>query len=142
MAGAVSYTSNDNFVHLRPCLWTDSGVQLIDTTALGDGAFAWISGISADGRTVVGNVAGAGAFLWTAERGARRLADALRDDYNFVLPEWAYGVSSISADGLAIGGEGHHVDGSYPEGWVVIIPAPATSLFIPTALVALARRRR
>jgi hypothetical protein len=84
--------------------------------------------VSADGKRIVGNAAGLGAFIWTETTGA--VSIELRDRYGLgdELEGWSIGgADMISADGRTIAS----FYGDYPGGapfdtWVATIPEPSS----------------
>lgn len=64
----------------------------------------WVWGVSDDGRTVVGNTQGVGAYYWTYDLGAQFIGG------HSVVPGSSYKVG-ISGDGSTIGGDALGADG-------------------------------
>jgi uncharacterized membrane protein len=115
---------------LEPVQWTDGGgmesLGNLPGAVAGTGGAAWAC--SADGSIVVGfaNYTGfcggsadrAEAFIWTREKGMRRVRDVLMLDYGLDVSGWALEVVlDISDDGSVICGAGINPEGEY-EGWV------------------------
>jgi probable HAF family extracellular repeat protein len=106
--------------------------------------------VSADGSVVtgIGVISAAGdqnAIIWDAAHGVRRLQDVLENDYHLDLTGWRLeGAYHISDDGRTIVGVGIHL--GQTEGWVAIVPEPATIAMVITVLalggLAWIRRRR
>ena len=104
----------------EPFCWT----QAESMVSLGHSGPGYVTGLSADGSTIVGWVPG--AFIWDADEGWRWLQAVLIDDYGLDLTEWVlYEAGGISSDGLTIAGTGVNPSGDF-EAWVVTLPAPAT----------------
>jgi hypothetical protein len=103
-------------------------------------------GVTADGSIVVGqgnNADSLGeAFIWDAGHGMRSLRAALEADYGMDLTGWQLtAANGISADGSVIVGEAFAPSGA-PEGFIVVIPEPATGLLLASGLLLLAVARR
>ncbi len=82
---------------------------------------------TADGSTIVGTYWGGDAAIWDKQNGARRLADALSDDYGLSLSGWNLeSAVDISADGNTIIGHGEY----HGEHWVVVVPEPAARVIM------------
>jgi probable HAF family extracellular repeat protein len=117
----------------------------------GGGGWTRASGVSNDGRVVVGmgqnaaNGSKTRGFVWTPDRGVTLIEDALRADGIAVLDEgWEIGsVQAVSADGHWVTGLGVNPDGN-GEAWLAYLPSiPAPTTLAPLALAgALAARRR
>jgi uncharacterized membrane protein len=90
-----------------PFRWTmGEGMQFLGERTYEDQGYA--TALSTDGNTVVG-ASNAGAFIWTKERGRRRLKDVLEANYGMDLHAWYLGGAwSISDDGLTVAGHGIH----------------------------------
>lgn len=103
---------------------------------------------SADGSVVVGTsigqTGGVEPFYWTAAGGMRPLRTVLEEDFGLgpALAGWTLtSASGISADGRAMVGGGFGPNGE--EGWVAVVPEPASiGLLALGSTVMLARRRR
>jgi len=107
----------------------------------GTAPFSEALGVSGDGRVVVGYSSNI-AFIWDAQRGMRRLSDALLADHGLNVAGWSLGrATSISADGMVIAGNGLDPQGRQ-TGWVVVLPAPGVSVLLLAGLASGARRRR
>lgn len=99
--------------------------------------------VSADGSQIVGLRLGTGPVLWDAHNGTRVLEELLESDLGLDLAGWSLGgARDISADGRVIVGTGLNPLGQ-PEGWIVVIPEPATCVLLAVGLLpAVTRRRR
>ncbi|MFZ2874209.1 MAG: hypothetical protein WAZ94_06970 [Phycisphaerales bacterium] len=107
----------------------------------GTAPFSEALGVSGDGRFVVGYSSNI-AFLWDASHGMRRLSDALLADHGLNTSGWSLGrATSISADGMVIGGIGLNPQGRQ-TGWVVVLPAPGVAGLLLAGAAAGVRRRR
>jgi probable HAF family extracellular repeat protein len=121
--------------------WTQSGgFQL-----LGLGASTFANAVDADGSTIVGSLVledfTLQATIWTHEAGNRILADMLRD-IGLDLTGWQLtSAQGISYDGLTIAGIGTNPSGMR-EGWIAVIPEPASVSLVALGLSVLAARRR
>jgi len=101
-------------------------------------------GVSGDGSIVVGvhSMPGQVAYIWDEAHGMRILQDVLEDDYGLDLTGWSLKeAKAISADGRTIVGYGVNPLGR-DEGWVVVLPEPATLSLLAAGLSALLMRRR
>jgi hypothetical protein len=73
---------------------------------------------------------GTKAFIWDSKHGVRYLKDVLVNDCNLDLTGWTLQrATGISADGLTIVGYGTNPAG-LTEGWIAVIPEPATFLLL------------
>jgi uncharacterized membrane protein len=105
-------------------------------------AFAAGADVSADGSVVVsppGLAADEGneAFLWDAQRGLRKLEDALDQEYGLDLNGWQLSVASaVSDDGRVIAGWGIN-PGGQREGYVLDLPEPASGPLALALVLAL-----
>lgn len=100
---------------------------------------------SYDGSIIVGRMGyyptpEAQVFVWTEEDGMRSLFDILTTDGGLDLEGWSlFNVAGISDDGTVIAGTGLNPDGHY-QGWIAIIPEPASASLLGLGLLALRRR--
>jgi len=105
--------------------------------------------VSADGSIVVGygtSPNGQEAFLWDESRGMRRLEDVLVDEWGLgpdeFDPDWTLiDARDISYDGSVIVGLGTNPSGE-TQGWVVVIPEPATLTLLTLGGLAVVGRRK
>ena len=100
-------------------------------------------GVSADGSVVVGeSFYGSGplsnfAFIWTEEDGMLYLQELLETNYGLDLTGWTLkSAQGVSDDGLTIVGYGFNPD-MRMEGWIAVIPEPATVLLLGLGSLAL-----
>jgi len=104
--------------------------------------------VSCDGSTVVGSGTspdGIEAFIWDDSRGMRRLEDVLMDEYGLgpdeFDPDWTLtSAQDVSCDGSVIVGAGISPFGE-TQGWVVVVPEPATLSLLTLGGLAVLRRR-
>ncbi len=132
----------------------------VSDSAAGEKAFRWTSdlgptpigdftalALSGDGSVIVGEqfpwVGGpGGAIIWDEMNGARNLRDLLQADYGLDLTGWELeSASDISADGTVIVGHGINPFGD-DEGWIAVIPEPATLVLLTAGLWLIPRHRR
>ncbi len=109
-----------------------SGTTSISTPS-GTGPANTVSGISADGRVMVGykncdplkaapyDFTCLVPWIWTAQRGTRNLTTALMDDYQFSVQGWSLGSVGISADGYTLIGTGQDPSGKV-QAWTLKLP--------------------
>jgi probable HAF family extracellular repeat protein len=127
-------------------IWTEEtgmvGLGTLSSASSQSKAYA----ASADGSVVVGwsyDTEGR-AFIWDRQHGMRNLRDVLTDECGLDLSGWgglglAYGVS---ADGLTIVGTGGGPSAGNSEGFVAVLPEPATLSLLALGGLAMLRRRR
>jgi probable HAF family extracellular repeat protein len=126
--------------------WTEATGILDAGCAPNDSRYIGLFDVSADASVGVGTY-GTGdalgaAFIWDAQRGARNLQTVLTTEYGLDLAGWnLYEAHDVSADGRTIVGSGLNPTRHY-EGWVAVIPEPATVTFALIALLILRPRRR
>lgn len=95
----------------------------------GGNDFTYATAVSANGSIIVGwgeseQTSATAAYIWDAARGARVLADVLRDDYEITTEGWQLlQATGVSDDGKTIVGYGRNPIGDF-EGWVVRVPEP------------------
>jgi hypothetical protein len=120
----------------EPFRWTQAtGLVLLSST---NGV---AQAVSADGSTIVGSVAGSGAFIWTAAGGVQSLSAVLTTD-GINLTGWALlSASAISADGQTIAGAGVDPQGQ-SAAWIAVIPEPSTGTLVAVAITTLAALER
>jgi probable HAF family extracellular repeat protein len=140
-------SSQQSGEHLEAFRWSEAtGMVGLGDLAGGD-FFSYAKDVSADGSVVVGvGVDGSDryydAFIWDQDRGMRKLADVLADDYGVDLAGWQLAeATGISDDGLTIVGSGFNPDGR-TEAWVVHLPEPATACTLSLGAFAMLRRER
>jgi len=124
--------------------WTES-TGMVGLGDLPGGVFqSSANDISADGSVIVGsaNSGVSEAVFWTEADGMRVLQDFLMNELGLDLTGWqltnAFGISD---DGLTIVGRGTNPDG-ISQGWIAVIPEPATGLLCLLGLAGLGLRRR
>lgn len=125
-------------------LWKDFGATVINLGDLPGGAVSAIGlGVTDDGSMAVGYSAasqGERGFIWDAEHGMRDAKVALQS-YGLDLRGWTITrVNAITPDGMVLVGDGVH--GTRNEGWIAVIPSPATAVVLGALLPMSARRRR
>jgi uncharacterized membrane protein len=126
--------------------WVGTGPSQAMTLS---GTWSSAYGVDYDGDTIVGTAMLPSGFsvatLWTPALGLKDLNTYL-PTLGVDLTGWnLYEARSISSDGTVIVGTGYHMlpgGVQRQEAWVVMIPAPATSIIAWTGLVFAARRRR
>jgi len=114
-------TSASGTAPLHGFRWSvDSGLQTLGTLP-GQQGDTIPSGVSADGRVIVGG-AGGEAFIWTVDWGIWPLKDILEClGTGDPLPGWTLiSATAISADGRVITGLGVNPDGQ-PSAWRVVL---------------------
>lgn len=126
--------------------WTrDDG--LVNLSGLPDGLrYSRAQGVSADGSIVVGLMSSSetsqDAFIWDDLHGMRVLEDVLTDQYGLDLTGWRLDeATGISDDGRVIVGNGKNPRGNM-DGWVAVIPEPATLSLLALGGLAVIRRRK
>jgi probable HAF family extracellular repeat protein len=105
---------------LEAVRWTpETGVVALGET-FGGGA----TGVSADGRIVVGFTHGGSlSFIWRESVGLMSLRDVF-SEFGLDTSDWSrLSVTDISADGTTLVGGGRRNDGTL-EAWVAILPIP------------------
>jgi uncharacterized membrane protein len=144
IGGLTSFTDAVPFRE-ESWVWTaDNGFTIIP--ALPGFHSVIISDISADGGLILGTNLNAdattqAAFVWTRDRGTLSLHEFL-SEAGVNLTGWTLGtVSGISADGTRLVGSGSGPAGR-PEGFLAIIPAPASALALGCGLLLAGFRRR
>lgn len=126
-------------------LWT-AGTGVVDISA-GSGAISSDAyAVSGDGSVVVGRAYWESnnprPFIWDEAGGLRDLQDVLVTDYGLDLSGWTLiSADGISDDGLTIVGFGRNPAGT-TEGFVAVVPEPASALLVVVGAVGLAARRR
>jgi len=102
--------------------------------------------VSADGSVIAGEVGWLepwrGAFIWDEKNGIRLLKNVLVNECDLDLTGWTLErATGVSADGRTFVGYGTNPDG-LTEGWIAVIPEPATlSLLTLGAMILLKKRR-
>jgi len=157
----LGHLSDRTYSHAYDASWDGSVIVGTSGGAAGGEAFRWTAdggmvslgelaggqdraagfGVSDDGRVVVGmshtgvGITGYEAFYWEEGREMRRLVDVLEDDHGLDLGGWILErAMGISADGRVIAGYGTNPAGQI-EGWVALVPSPATlALLLPPGL--------
>lgn len=127
--------------------WTemDGMVSLGDLSGGTVSAIAY--GVSQNGTIVVGSGnsdRGQEAFIWDAVHGMRSLQSMLIQDFGLgnQLADWHLNAAfSITPDGTTIVGDGVNPEG-HTEAFRVVIPEPASALFLSAAMKAILIRRR
>jgi probable HAF family extracellular repeat protein len=124
--------------------WTQDG-GMVGLGDLPGGTFESLAfGVSGDGSVVVGRgrtATGLSAFVWDPVNGIRELKTVL-EALGIDLTGWRLtAATAISTDGRAIVGYGTNPDGDV-EGWIAMIPEPATGGLFGMGLVVLAWLRR
>lgn len=130
---------------MEPFLWRAD----IGMVSLGDLPNGWhysnAYAVSGDGSVVVGSSLTSPypeAFIWDATHGMRSLRDVLTADFGVNLDGWVLQeATGISDDGLTIVGNGLNPAGQW-EGWVAVVPEPATGMVMSLSLVFFWKRRR
>lgn len=130
----VGYAYTDN-LYLQMYRWTaDTGL-----VALGDApvdAYVQASGVSNDGKTVVGGIGSmfnwdsdtADALIWRPQWGLRHLQDVLTNDYHLDLTGWQLtSARAVSTNGTVILGNGINPSGQM-EAWIATIDLAGTTL--------------
>ena len=130
---------------------SDDGSTIVGTTSGPNGSFVWRaetgflplpnlqrfghsfypSDVSADGNLVVGLVAGAGAVVWTPQRGTQLLETVLADEYGLgeeMSNAFLERATFVSADGRTIAG----IDGD--DRWWIVNLAHSISAPEPTTI--------
>ena len=102
---------------------------------------------SGDGSVIVGLSSSAAApvvreaFIWDTANEMRSLRDVLSTEYGLNMTGWQlYEANDISPDGNVIVGRGYNPDGDF-EGWIAVIPEPATFGILLMSGVFLFRRK-
>jgi probable HAF family extracellular repeat protein len=139
--GSVAVGQGNIDGKLEAVRWTKAG----GVEALGESFGGYASGISADGRVIIGATHGGGlSFIWTETTGIKELR-SLFTEAGIDLSTWDnLSVSDVSADGRTFVGGGRHRDGSF-EAWMAvldIVPEPSTFALCMMGFVALLVRRR
>lgn len=143
--GAVVVGWSDSASGREAFRWTPDG-GIIGLGDLPGGSFSSIAlSVSGDGSIVVGrSESGSGdttAFIWDEINGMRSLQDVLSEDYGLDLTGWNLILAAdISTDGRTIVGTGFNPNGD-SEGWIAMIPEPASVVVFALCALALARRR-
>lgn len=124
--------------------WTTDG-SIVPLGLMPGGTWTRPKDASLNGEIIVGLGRLPGrdaAMIWDAEHGVRNLESVLATDYGLDLTGWQLtAANGISADGRVIAGTGVNPQG-HAEGWVAIIPEPATAIAIGVVGAIWIRRRR
>ncbi len=133
-------------VRTQPAMWTNGVPTVLPQVAGFDSSV--FTDVSDNGGVAVG-IAQAfsptriDAFVWTSDRGARTLSE-FAGDFGVSLPGnisgFGTGQINVSGDGTVISGS-WTLGGSTSEGFVIVVPAPA-SVLVLSGIVAFASRRR
>lgn len=131
-------------------MWTSAG-GMVGLGDLAGGAFASsIYAMVPDGSRLYGRSIGAAGYtgiVWDSVNGMRDIRDVLTNDFGLgsVLVNFdILAVTSVSADGLVLAGTGWNRTVWAPEGWVVVLPEPATyaQMLLGLGLLASVASRR
>jgi len=131
----------------EPFRWTSAaGLQELGNAPARNSQWAMATDMTADGATIVGWVAGDGAFVWDEARGMRNLRRELIDQYDLEA-EMSYFIpgaaTAITADGDVIAGTG--ALGGLQTGWIATVPEPSGIVLataMPLSLLSFAKWRR
>jgi probable HAF family extracellular repeat protein len=115
---AVGISRSADQTQARAFRWQAGALD--DLGPLATGAYS----VSADGEVVAG-IGPDGAFVWDAEHGTRRLADALLADYGVDVGDWQLDQATlVSGDGHTFAGVGRDPDGAQRTWQVRLDEAP------------------
>ncbi|MCG8403688.1 MAG: hypothetical protein MI923_00690 [Phycisphaerales bacterium] len=133
--GSVVVGSANGATGTEAVRWTEQG----GISPLGISGSA--QAVSADGSVIVGGT-GSAAFVWDAERGLRNLQIFMATEFGLSeLAGWNLNIAhGISADGTTIVGTGTNPAGQ-TEGWIAVIPEPATGLLLTLWMFLMLTRR-
>lgn len=125
-------------------VWTSTG-GMVGLGNLAGGVFSSsIYAMVSDGSRFYGSsvgTAGNTGIVWDSVNGMRDIRDVLANDFGLgsVLINFDItAVTAVSADGLVLAGTGWNRTVWAPEGWVVVLPEPATYVQIIAGLGLLA----
>jgi uncharacterized membrane protein len=138
---------NNNFGRQAAARWDSAGNvfalgAISGTTEQNSIAFA----VSGNGTIIVGQAVlngnnGSVGLVWDAPHGSRSAASFLTDNGVSFAGWQLTSVSGISADGTTLVGMGIDPSGQ-TEGWVAVVPTPASIMVLGGAAVVLGRRKR
>ena len=132
----------------RACMWQESG-DIVDLGQL-DGSPSYALDASGDGSVIVGygftpgsaTLSDKRALIWDSAHGIRPLQDVLSRDYGLDTTGWIlHQANAVSDDGKTFVGYGTGPDGDW-EGWVAVIPEPATIALVALGGTGMVLRRK
>ena len=117
------------------------GVRLVLPVSVAPGVD--VRDVTADGRTLTGYYDNPTqcAFIWDKSHGPRTVAVMLEQEIGLDLTGWWLRWACISDDGMTLAGAGYNPLGQ-SEGWVAVIPEPATLSLLAAGLAAVWMRKR